>query len=314
MPNQKRNGNAFEFSLVDEASHIFTAAGINIYIKTDAVYANAASAFNSLNTSNQVRFRKAAAAAIHHLLNLEPRLTNPTSPSDVLTISLQPDSAGQQGDVRDILFKRAVQNWEIGISAKNNHMAMKHSRLSDLIDFGKEWVSIPCSPAYFTSVVPLFQQLRTLKGTPWKSVSQKESTYYVPVLNAFAAELIALNAANTGVAGRLASYLIGRNDFYKIIRRKDTVEIYGFNINGELNKAAGTIKPVIKVTRLKLPEQIIQIQLKPGSSTTSHLVCDEGWQTSFRIHSADSNVVPSLKFDVKLIGHPQSMYAHHMAY
>jgi hypothetical protein len=36
---------------------------------------------------------------------------------------------------------RVLQKWEIGVSAKNNHNAVKHSRLSSDIDFGK-WLNI----------------------------------------------------------------------------------------------------------------------------------------------------------------------------
>ena len=31
---------------------------------------------------------------------------------------------------------------------------------------------------------------------------------------------------------------------------------------------------------------------------------DNGWQISFRIHSASSKVEPSLKFDIQLVGQP----------
>ena len=49
---------------------------------------------------------------------------------------------GKYGDVRDIiLFTK--NNEEIGFSIKNRHKAVKHSRLSANIDFGKEWLGIP---------------------------------------------------------------------------------------------------------------------------------------------------------------------------
>ncbi|WP_419196699.1 HaeIII family restriction endonuclease [Bartonella grahamii] len=53
------------------------------------------------------------------------------------TIILQEDSVGIKGDVRDIILK--VPENPIGISAKHNHSAIKHPRLSGKIDFGKEW-------------------------------------------------------------------------------------------------------------------------------------------------------------------------------
>ena len=51
-------------------------------------------------------------------------------------ISLQPDISGQKGDVRDIVVYLTNKK-EVGISTKNRHKAIKHSRLSDKIDFGK---------------------------------------------------------------------------------------------------------------------------------------------------------------------------------
>ena len=44
------------------------------------------------------------------------------------------------------------------------------------------------------------------------------------------------------------------------------------------------------------------------------MVCDKGWQLSFRIHSAESLVIPSLKFDVNMVGNPASMYSNHISY
>jgi len=48
------------------------------------------------------------------------------------------DLQGQSGDVRDVLAIRSLQKWEIGVSAKNNHRAVKHSRLSNDINFGEK--------------------------------------------------------------------------------------------------------------------------------------------------------------------------------
>ncbi len=40
----------------------------------------------------------------------------------------------------------------------------------------------------------------------------------------------------------------------------------------------------------------------------AEVVCDEGWQISMRIHSASSRVEPSLKFDVRLVSFPSSVF------
>ncbi len=40
------------------------------------------------------------------------------------------------------------------------------------------------------------------------------------------------------------------------------------------------------------------------------LTFDNGWQLSFRIHNAESRVIPSLKFDVQIIGSPDKSQQH----
>ena len=47
--------------------------------------------------------------------------------------------------------------------------------------------------------------------------------------------------------------------------------------------------------------------MKIGSDNTLEIVSDEGWSISMRIHSAESKVIPSLKFDVQLISLPHSV-------
>lgn len=55
----------------------------------------------------------------------------------ILELEILSDDKGKLGDVRDVLAIRLLQKWEIGVSAKNNHKAVKHSRLSNTIDFGE---------------------------------------------------------------------------------------------------------------------------------------------------------------------------------
>ncbi|HTN08497.1 HaeIII family restriction endonuclease [Agriterribacter sp.] len=210
---------------------------------------------------------------------------------------------------------RSSQSWEIGISAKNNHKAVKHSRLSDKIDFGKEWLGLTCSDSYYNKVLPIFQELRQLKKQHelWRNLSGKHTRFYIPVLEAFKNELIQLDRQNPSIVpANLLRYLIGNKDFYKVIKRSGKTEIYGFHLYNTLNKSAEKIKPKFKVTRLKLPTRIIEIILKPNSTDTIILTCDEGWQISFRIHNASSKIEPSLKFDINLIGQPPSLYTHHL--
>ena len=79
-----------------------------------------------------------ASFAVNFLLDMEPRLSNGINDKDILQLEIVSDREGQSGDVRDVLAIRSSQNWEIGISAKNNHRAVKQSRLSNNINFGEK--------------------------------------------------------------------------------------------------------------------------------------------------------------------------------
>jgi hypothetical protein len=314
MPSQTEAGKAFEYALLKQSfNHLSDKHSVSV--NENSSFHVAENRFKLFSTAEQTKYLKAAAAAIKHIVELEPRLENPVSSKDVLILQIVADAEGIRGDVRDVLFIRSSQNWEIGISAKNNHKAVKHSRLSDKIDFGKEWLDLNCSDNYFKTVVPIFTELRKLKeqNELWRNLKDKHKRFYIPILEAFKTELLRIDKANANtVPANLLSYLIGNKDFYKVIKRSGKTEIYGFNLYGTLNKSADKIKPTFKVTRLKLPTRIIELTFKPNSTDTVILTCDEGWQISFRIHNASSKVEPSLKFDINLIGQPQTLYSHHL--
>ena len=50
------------------------------------------------------------------------------------------------------------------ISAKNNHRAVKHSRLSNKINFGEKWLGVSCSDNYFKEINPIFDMLASLRS------------------------------------------------------------------------------------------------------------------------------------------------------
>ncbi len=260
---------------------------------------------------------KAADAAVRVVERLEPQLWNPNN-NEPLYLSIQPDSAGMKGDVRDVVCLRKQNGWEIGLSCKHNHHAVKHSRLSDTIDFGKEWVEVPCSKEYFDSVVPLFSELRSLRdnsknaGDPmlWEAIENKAEKYYRPILEAFMKELSRIADDHKETPERLIRYLLGRNDFYKVITddNRRTTRVEAINIAGTLNSNSGSERAITKVPILKMPTQFYHIGFKQESDNTIEVACDEGWQISMRIHNASSKVEPSLKFDVQLVSFPSSVY------
>ena len=159
-------------------------------------------------------------ASINFLIDIEPRLSNGTNKDDILVLELVSDQAGQTGDVRDVLMIRSLQKWEIGISAKNNHRAVKHSRLSNKINFGEKWLGVSCSDNYFQEIIPIFDMLSALrsedKSTKWASIENMHQVVYLPILDAFRKELLRLDRGNPGtVAENLVQYLIGNQDFIK---------------------------------------------------------------------------------------------------
>ncbi|MCC8029852.1 MAG: HaeIII family restriction endonuclease [Lachnospiraceae bacterium] len=274
----------------------------------------ASNAFAGLPGDEQDKYIKAAEAGVKIIDRLEPRLSDPSGP---MTISLQTDSAGIAGDVRDVLCIRGDE-WEIGLSCKHNHEAVKHSRLSDMIDFGHDWFQRNCSDQYNFEVQRIFGPLRALRyesrlsGNParWNSLPDKEGSIYVPVLQAFMAELQRLDTTYPGeIPAKLIQYLIGRNDFYKVImnEQRGYTKIDAVNIQGTLNAPLGRQKALINVPALKLPSKFYEIGFKDGSKNTIFVVCDEGWNASMRIHNASSKIEPSLKFDVRLLAMPSSL-------
>lgn len=64
-------------------------------------------------------------AAVDAVLELEPRMEEENG--DTLLLEFQKDEAGESGDVRDIVIRRDDIEWEVGLSIKHNHAAVKHS-------------------------------------------------------------------------------------------------------------------------------------------------------------------------------------------
>lgn len=316
MANQTINGKAFEYALLlefYERLKIITSVSIT----KNEPYQNAKGCFDSFVEDEQDTFRITASAAINFLIDIEPRLSNGISKEDILVLEIVSDQAGQTGDVRDVLIIRSLQKWEIGISAKNNHRAVKHSRLSLNIDFGEKWLSVPCSQNYFTEIKPIFDMLANLKAkdksTKWTSIENMHEVVYVPILNAFRKELLRLDKANANiVAENLVQYLIGNQDFYKVIKGNKKVEFQAYNLKGTLNLSFESVKPKAKIPKLKLPSRLIEIVYQDNSTTTLLVSLNEGWQISFRIHNASSRVEPSLKFDINLVSAPHTLFTNHI--
>ncbi len=289
----------------------------SVSITENEPFNNAKRCFDSFVEQEQDTFRITASAAINFLIDIEPRLSNGISNEDTLVLEIVSDQAGIAGDVRDILIIRSLQKWEIGISAKNNHRAVKHSRLSLNIDFGEKWLDVPCSQNYFDEIKPIFDMLSDIKSknksTKWTSIKNMHQVVYLPILNAFRKELLRLDNENPNiVAENLVQYLIGNEDFYKVIKGKKKVEVQAYNLNGTLNLPFERKNPKAKIPKLKLPSRLIEVAYQANTTTTLLFSLNEGWQISFRIHNASSRVEPSLKFDINLVSAPHTLFTNHI--
>lgn len=314
---QTANGKSFEYACLLALYNVLQATE-NVTIEDSPQMRTAKSKYDTMPANSQNNLLRAANAAAKIIISLEPQLQYPQS-NFPLYLSIQPDAQGILGDVRDVLCVRRQNNWQIGLSCKHNHHAVKHSRLSDAIDFGSEWFGIPCSSQYFSEVVPLFSELRHIRDSAnengekalWADISEKTNRYYRPVLQSFLDELSRLAIAHPEVPGAMIQYLIGRCDFYKVITddRHKTTRVEAVNISGTLNRPSGQHRSIADVSRLRLPTRFYHTGFKPGSDNTVEVVCDEGWSVSMRIHNASSKVEPSLKFDINLISLPGSIYA-----
>ncbi len=314
MAAQTKSGKSLEYALA-VAIYDKINNGQRVTIQKDSSYKNAKKSFESYSKIEQEKYSKAANSAVNHIVTLEPRLENPVNDEEIM-ISIQSDQKGTHGDVRDVLMVRAKNSWEVGFSAKNENNAVKHPRLSDKIDFAKQWLGLECSDEYMKGVSKIFGNARLLVKENkkknhkllWSEVPKKIEEYYVPLLEIFENEICSLIENNKNVASLLLEYMIGKNDFYKIMKYKAIVTIQGYNLHETLNIPSNSIMPQNKVPKLKFPARINHIERENDNKTI--ITFDKGWQISFRIHNASSKVEPSLKFDVRLVGVPPTLYSH----
>ena len=253
-----------------------------------------------------------AKAGISTIIEMEPKILE--DGVDRLTVSLQPDTVARLGDVRDVLIIRRSITWEIGVSVKHNHEALKHSRLATNLDFGNTWYGIASSKAYFEDVHPIFASLQSLKteGALWRDMVDKEGKVYMPLLEAFMRELKrAYDSKGDDVTAGLIKYLLGSNgnDYYKLIHYNNHIaRVIPYNLYGTLNQASASSVPGRVIADIQLPTRILDLSYKENSKTTVVLTMNNGWAISFRIHNASSRVEPSLKFDIQLVGQPSSLF------
>ncbi len=305
--NSNDNGRAFEFRCLLTLQERISEKR-NAVIEKNSSYFAAQRAWESVTLAIQEALSKSAYAAVEKIFELEPMILDE---NDTLTLLIQPDTRGEEGDVRDILIIRRTAHWEIGLSLKHNHFAVKHSRLAHSLDFGKSWFDVPCSEEYWQDVKPVFAMLAEAKEKKlkWSQLSNKAGDVYIPLLQAFIDEVKRSSEKDKNVPKKMVEYLLGKFDFYKVISldKEEATEIHAFNLRGTLNRASTTQKARYILPRSTLPTRIATLEFKPKSKTTVELYMDGGWQFSFRIHNASEFVEPSLKFDIKFVGTPAAI-------
>lgn len=297
MASQVRNGKAFEWAVGKEIvnKYGFKLVNDNIAQHNEVCFLDA-----KTTDAQRENFQNSAKHAVKHILEKEKLVGLSGS------VSFLPDQRGKEGDVRDIVI--SVGNKEIGISCKTNHEAFKHSRLSRDNDFVKRWGLNPdgCSQDYFNKIIPVFDELKKIRldsnrEAKWADEIDVPARFYWPVLDAFAEEISRIESPE--MCHNFIKYIVGTDDFYKVISTKNKVLIQAFNINETLN-----------TTKQPLPTKIDFIKNKNGYQYSKTISFDKGWVFNFRIHSASSRVEASLKFDVNALALSYKHYTHHIDY
>lgn len=309
MSIQSNNqGRAYEYACINTLN-----TEINKFRKSqifeDSAYLADKNAWNLIDNNLQRILIKSSQAVVETIFDLEPMILE--NDSNFLILKIQTDNEGQEGDVRDIVISRPDIEWEIGLSIKHNHFAVKHSRLAKGLNFGKKWFGIDCSNEYWDEIKLVFEYLQEQKNNNknWRDLNSKEDNVYVPLLNAFMNEIKRSSEINPSVSQKMVEYLLGEFDFYKVISvdSKKLTKIQSYNLHGTLNKSTKTKQAIIKIPITNLPTRIVNLSFKPRSKNTVELYMDNGWQFSFRIHNASTKVETSLKFDIQIVGMPTTI-------
>ena len=309
MSEQSNNhGRAYEYicltTLYNEISQYRSAK-----IQQNSAYHAAFHAWSQVGQVFQDILLNSAKSAVATIFDMEPMIIEKSD--DLLKLKIQTDNEGKDGDVRDIVISRKDVQWEIGLSIKHNHFAVKHSRLAKSLDFGQKWFGIACSDTYWNDIKPIFNYLAEQKANrqDWSDLPHKDKDVYIPLLQAFMNEIRRSNALNSELPKRMVEYLLGEFDFYKVISidSKRITQIQTYNLHGKLNQASRMKKPKIEVPLACLPMRIVSLDFKPNSTNTVELYMDGGWQFSFRIHNASTKVETSLKFDIQIVGMPTTI-------
>ena len=273
-------------------------------------------------------YNRAARVAAVYLRNVEPILSSSENLYGFLRV--MPDNAGAKGDVRDINLEIYSEPesldsiTSIGISCKNNHEAVKHPRITEDPDFAKVWTNgqFSCSNSFIKNINEIFKKIDTYakQYQRWADVEDKMDTIYYPIIKLFVEEIKRLAIADENstleeqanakeFTQAFFEYMFGIQDFYKIIKEDHSrsTKVYPYNMHGLLMSSYNGIKNTRAVQTITMPEEIVEVRIKPKSKTTIEIYFDQ-WIISMRLHNADSKISKtSLKFDVQIKAQPRKV-------
>jgi len=347
ITNTVINGKAFEYATLVELYRELRDGGWDaerIEILNDKNYQNIERAYQMVQKTEDEEdsdgfevfhverqtsdYNRAARVAARYLSMVEPILHE----NDRLYAILRamPDSAGIKGDVRDVDLSIYVdvehkkQVSEIGISCKNNHEAVKHPRITENPDFANEWTNgtYHCSEIFLKGMQEIFERIDEYASRyeKWSLVEDKMDTIYFPIIKLFVAEIKRLGIADEAddeekqksakaFTQMFFEYMFGTQDFYKFIKddASGATKVYPYNMHGTLMKPYGEYKNKQSVQMITMPDEIVEVRVKPKSKTTIEIYFDQ-WIISMRLHNADTKITrTSLKFDVQIKAQPRKV-------
>lgn len=158
------------------------------------------------------------------------------------------------------------------------------------------------------------------KYKKWSEVADKKERIYYPIIKLYATEIKRLGTVDEnaseeeqerarGFTKTFFEYMFGTRDFYKFIKEDHScaTKVYPYNMHGCLMKDYNGHKNKQAVQTITMPEEIVEVRLKPKSKTTIEIYFDQ-WIISMRLHNADSKISrTSLKFDVQIKAQPRKV-------
>jgi hypothetical protein len=305
VPRQVDSGRAFQWAFAKRLSEVL---GAPISQSLAAITAREAYDFG-VHDSHRLRFSKASRLSVEEILSRESHHPAIRGAASVVVAS---ESGKQSGDVRDVLV--VSRDSQLGFSSKSNSASLKHSRLSPTINFVLKWglEAQGVSESYLNQINPVFHLLNQLKKASdgdalWANFDEKYDLVYSPLLNAFGDELLRVCSSTAsspqGACKSLFDYILGNHDFYMVCSRVNAVKIQAFNFQGSLSGES-----------CEYPKSLLAIDNPPTNRCSRDVRFIDGSILNFRLHNASKHIEPSLKFDIRAIKLPSSIYSQGISY